>query len=299
MDGRTEKPISGILCLDKPEDITSFWCCSLLRKRLQTKKIGHGGTLDPMATGVLPILVGGATRAMDILPVQDKGYRASFRFGLTSDTEDIWGHVSETGKPLPTRRQLEDILPAFTGSLRQIPPMMSALKKDGVRLYDLARQGIEVERESREIQVYACTLISYDEQTGEGTLDFTVSKGTYIRTLCSDIGKALGCGAVMTALRRTMAAGYTLDQCISLQNAKEMDREELLKHILPTETAFASYPAVQVTSAQANRFRNGGALALDRLPVPVTETVRVYGDSQFLGLGKPDDKELKIYKLFL
>lgn len=299
MDITTEKPISGILCLDKPEDITSFWCCSLLRKRLQTKKIGHGGTLDPMATGVLPILIGNATRAMDILPIQDKGYRASFRFGFVSDTEDIWGHVSKTDKPVPSLKQLEDILPSFTGPLRQTPPMMSALKKDGVRLYDLARQGIEIERESREIHVYACTLVSYDEQTGEGTLDFTVSKGTYIRTLCSDIGKALGCGAVMTALRRTMAAGYTLEQCVSLQDAKEMGREELLSHILPTETAFESYPAVQVTPAQANRFRNGGALSLDRLPVPVTDIVRIHDNGQFLGLGKPEDTELKIYKLFL
>ena len=294
-----EQPtIHGILCLNKPEDITSFWCCSLIRKLLQTKKVGHGGTLDPMATGVLPILIGNATKAMDILPIQDKKYVASFRFGYTSNTQDVWGNVTATRKPIPTKEQLESILSHYTGEILQVPPMMSALQKDGVRLYDLARQGIEIEREPRKITIYSCNLLSYDEKTGEGKLDCHVSKGTYIRSLCDDIGKELGCGAIMTALTRTMAAGYTLNQCISLADAKEMSSEELATHILPTESAFSVYPILEVTPAQGVRFKNGGALALNRLPRAISETVRVYGDNHFLGLGKPEADSLQILKLF-
>ena len=215
--------MDGIFCLDKPADMTSFQCCAALRRLLGEKKIGHGGTLDPMATGVLPILVGRATRALDLLPVHDKRYTATLRFGYTSDTLDVWGTVTPTGRPLPSLSAIEAALPAFRGGIRQIPPMMSALKKDGVRLYDLARQGVEIEREARPVTIYSLDILGYDPAAGELRLDCHCSRGTYIRSLCDDLGRRLdGAGAIMTALRRTMAAGYTLEDCLPLEEARRL-----------------------------------------------------------------------------
>lgn len=292
--------IDGILCLDKPRDITSFACCSIFRRLLHTKKIGHAGTLDPMATGVLPLLVGNATRALDYLPVHDKRYTAAMRFGYTSDTQDIWGSVAATGGTLPSLQAIEEILPSFQGDILQIPPMMSALKRDGVRLYDLARKGIEIDREARPVTIYQLDLLNYNETAGELSFDCMCSKGTYIRTICSDIGEKLGCGAVMTSLRRTMAAGFSLDDCITLEDARRLSElDKLSEHLLPVEKVFAAYGEVTVSPAQAVRFANGGALSLDRLPVKVSDITRVHApDGSFLGLGKPEDEELKIYKLF-
>ncbi len=291
--------MNGILCLNKPAELTSFACCARVRRRLGVKKLGHGGTLDPMATGVLPLLIGNATRAMDLLPVQDKRYTASLQFGLTSDTQDIWGTVTETGAPLPTRAAVEEALPRFRGKLLQLPPMMSALKKDGVRLYDLARQGLEVERTPRPVTIHALEILSYDERRGVLAVDCHCSKGTYVRTLCHDLGQALGCGAVMTALCRTMAAGYTLDQCVSLDEALALPEEELAARVLPVASAFAAYPALPVSTAQGVRFRNGGALSIDRLHLPVEGIVRVYdAGGTFLGLGKREGDDLQVYKLF-
>ncbi len=292
--------LNGVFCLEKPAEMTSFLCCAVMRGVLHQKKIGHGGTLDPMATGVLPILCGNATKAMDILPCGDKRYRAGFRLGFTSNTQDIWGDVTETGVTrFPSVTLVQAALAPLQGDIMQVPPMTSALKKDGVRLYELARKGIEIEREPRPVTVYELTLVEYNEQTGEGIFDCFVSKGTYVRTLCHDMGQALGCGAVMTSLCRTMAAGYTLADCVTLEEAKTMTEDEIHAHLKPTETIFAPYPAVTVTPAQAVRFSNGGALALDRLHTDVTSTVRVKApDGSFLGLGVPQDGELKVSKLF-
>ena len=292
---------NGVLCVDKPPDMTSFLCVAIFRRLLGVKKLGHGGTLDPMATGVLPLLVGGATRAMDLLPVKQKRYVASFRLGCVSDTQDVWGTGRQTGAPLPSADAVEAALATFRGEIEQIPPMTSALKKDGVRLYELARKGVEVPRQPRPVTVYELTLLFYDQQTGEGSLDCLVSAGTYVRTLCHDLGQALGTGAVLTALRRTMAAGYALSDCITLEEARAMTQEELRARILPTESAFAVYPAVTVTAAQATRFRNGGGLALDRLPHPLDAStpVRVSDpDGAFLGLGQVGEQELSVLKLF-
>ena len=220
--------MDGILCIDKPEGMTSFLCVAVVRRLLGVKKIGHAGTLDPNATGVLPLLIGRATKTLDRLPVHDKSYTATLRFGAVSDTLDVWGQVQETGKPLPTLAEVEAALPRFRGEIMQVPPMTSALKKDGVRLYDLARQGIEVEREARPITIYELVLLEYNEKEGLLTLHCACSKGTYIRTLCDDLGRVLGCGAVMTALRRTAAAGYPLSDCITLDQAKEMAEQGTL-----------------------------------------------------------------------
>jgi len=267
---------------------------------LGVKKVGHAGTLDPGATGVLPLLVGRATKALDRLPVHDKRYTATLHFGAVSDTLDIWGTVTETGAPLPTLTAIEEALPAFRGNILQVPPMTAALKKEGVRLDDLARQGIEVEREARPVTIYELNLLEYDPVNGLLTLDCLCSKGTYIRTLCDDLGRVLGCGAVMTALRRTMAAGYTTEQCITLDEAKELAEQGTLStRLLTVESAFITYPALTVSAAQATRFGNGGQLALERLRQPVNGPVRVYApDGRFVGLGSPKDDQLAIDCLF-
>jgi len=288
--------MDGILCIDKPEGMTSFLCVAVVRRLLGVKKIGHAGTLDPNATGVLPLLIGRATKTLDRLPVQDKSYTATLRFGAVSDTLDVWGQVQETGKPTPSLAEIEAVLPQFRGAILQVPPMASALKKDGVRLYDLARQGIEVEREARPVTVYALELLDYNQQEGLLTLHCACSKGTYIRTLCDDLGRVLGCGAVMTALRRTAAAGYPLSDCITLDEAKQLAEEGTLQQrILPIETALSAYPALTVSAPQANRFRNGGALDLVRLKEAVTGPVRVYDpDGVCIALGVPEDGQLKM-----
>ncbi len=286
--------MDGLLCIDKPAGMTSFSCCAALRRWLHIKKVGHAGTLDPGATGVLPLMVGRATRAVSHLPCHDKAYRATLRFGLVSNTLDIWGEVAATGAPVPGQQEIEDILPRFRGDIVQVPPMVSALKKDGVRLYELARQGVEVEREARPVTVYTLEIRDYDRAAGTLTFDCRCSAGTYIRTLCDDMGRLLGCGAVMTALRRTMAAGYTLEQCVSFEEAERLAEEgTLADRLLPVESAFLTFPAVTVSPAQAVRFRNGGALALDRLKEPVKGVVRVKDpDGGFLGLGVPKEQEL-------
>ena len=288
--------MDGIRCMDKPEGMTSFLCVAILRRLLGVKKVGHAGTLDPNATGVLPLLVGRATKTLDRLPVHDKSYTATMRFGAVSDTLDVWGTVTETGSPLPTRAAVEAALPAFRGDIMQVPPMTSALKKDGVRLYELARQGIEIEREARPVTIYELELLEYDETAGELTIHCACSKGTYIRTLCDDLGRMLGCGAVMTALRRTAAAGYTLADCITVDEAKALaEAGQLGTRVLPIETILASYPAITVTAPHAARFRNGGALDLARLKATVEGPVRVYDpDGVCMALGVPVDGQLQM-----
>lgn len=292
--------VNGILCLDKPSDMTSFSCCAVVRRLLGVKKVGHAGTLDPQATGVLPIMVGNATRALDFLPDHTKRYTATLRFGATSDTLDVWGQIVETDRPLPTKEAVESALSAFRGDILQVPPMVSALKKDGRRLYDLAREGIVVEREARPVTVHALTLTAFDTAAGVATLDCTCSKGTYIRTICDDLGQALGCGAIMTALRRTSAIGLPETQAITLDEARALaESGTLAARLIPLDTALVEYPAITVSEAQAVRFRNGGALALERLKVRPTALCRVYDPAEnFIGLGRPTEEELAVARLF-
>lgn len=292
--------MDGILCFDKPQEMTSFAACALLRRLLGEKRVGHAGTLDPMATGVLPLFFGKATRAIPLLPCHDKTYVATLQFGKQSDTLDVWGAVTDTGRPLPTRAAVDEALTAFRGDIWQVPPMTSALKKDGVRLYELARKGVEVAREARPVTVYDLTVLAYDEAVGALTFSCSCSAGTYIRSICDDLGRALGCGAVMTALRRTMAAGYPIDACLTPDDCRRLVEEGTLSaHLLSTDSAFSSYERVTVSAAQTTRFSKGGALFLQRLTAPVTDTVRVYApDGRFLGLGAPQDDELRVLRLF-
>ena len=208
--------MNGVIVIDKPADFTSFDVIAVVRRLTGQRKTGHTGTLDPNATGVLPVLLGAATKAQDRIPNHDKSYLAQFRLGLTTDTLDIWGEVKTETPCCVTEDDVRSLLPRFSGEIMQVPPMYSALKKDGQRLYDLARKGVEVEREARPVTVYRLELVSFNSETQTGELAVSCSKGTYVRTLIDDIGQALGVGAVMTALRRTEACGFTLSDCVTL-----------------------------------------------------------------------------------
>ena len=254
----------GIVLIDKPEGFTSFDAVAVMRGALHTKKIGHTGTLDPMATGVLPLLVGKATKLCDIMPVKDKRYVAEIKFGMTTDTLDVTGKLKKAVECDVSEREFCEILPEFTGEIMQVPPMFSAISKNGVRLYELARQGIEIEREARPVTVYSLKNLGKTEKNSFA-LEIYCSSGTYIRTLADDMGRRLGVGGCMKSLRRTSACGYSIDRCISLEKARNMTPEQL---ILPVDTAVESFPRVRVSAAQAKRFSNGGQLSLDRLKLP-------------------------------
>ncbi len=298
--------MNGIIVIDKENGYTSFDVVAKMRRICGEKKIGHTGTLDPMATGVLPILIGNATKAQSLLPESDKEYEATFSFGITTDTLDITGKVLSQTESNVKSEDLEAVLPQFRGDIMQLPPMYSAVSKDGVRLYELARKGLVTEREARPITVYKLDLLNFDEQLQSAQILVKCSKGTYIRSICDDIGQVLGCGAVMTSLRRVTACGYTLDDAITLEKAKELSENGMLEEYLrPTESVFACYPSVKVTEAQAVRFKNGGGLMLSRTDVDDNSEngayYRVYNSSDvFLGLGyvNKEKEELSVKKQF-
>lgn len=296
--------MTGIICLDKQEHMTSFSAVARARRITGEKKAGHAGTLDPMATGILPVLFGGATRFMEFLPVHDKGYRARIQLGMTTDTLDTTGTVLTRSGVRVSKAQVEQALAAFRGDILQVPPMYSALSKNGVRLYELARRGEEVERQARPVTIYRLELTEFDGQTQECTLNVLCSKGTYIRSLADDLGRMLGCGAVMSGLRRTYAAGFSLKDCVTLDALSELAQQgKLSQCMIPLERALAAYPSLSVTQAQAVRFANGGALDADRLRFAEKRDglFRVYSpDERFLGLGEllPGERELKVRRVF-
>ena len=283
--------MTGIIPIDKPAGITSFGAVARMRKILNMKKIGHAGTLDPMATGVLPILVGSATRFLEYLPCKDKRYTAVIQLGFETDTLDTTGEIVSRCAKKISRPALDEAVSCFIGKIRQIPPMYSAVQKDGVRLYELARKGEVVERDAREIEVYAFRVLDFDEQKQEFTADIACSAGTYIRTLAEDIGKKLGCGACLAGLRRTEGSGFKLESCYSLEEVEEYAAQHRLeKRMVAIEDALSFYPAVYVSEKQAVRFSNGGELDLERLKGHYEAGLYRIFDPQevFLGLGEAD-----------
>lgn len=299
--------MNGIIVMDKPGGMTSFDVVAVMRGLSREKKIGHTGTLDPMATGVLPLLLGRATKAAALLEDTGKEYEAGFRLGIATDTQDITGKIISQSEKMITKRQAEDILSRFRGEIWQLPPMVSALSVNGRRLYDLARQGIEVERKKRPITITSLELLEFDEPSQAGRLVVACSKGTYIRTLCNDIGEALGTCGVMTSLRRTKAAGFTLADSVKLEKARELSADgRLTERLLPVESLFFSRPVVSVSAAQARRFSNGGALDLARTALRSVcprdgEVFRVHSPERiFLGLGTvtAEKSELRVLRLF-
>lgn len=297
--------MNGILCMNKPQDFTSFDVIGKLRGILHMKRLGHTGTLDPMATGVLPILVGTATKACDILPNQDKTYQATVVFGKATDTLDIWGKpLQDYPEQHVTEAALRAILPEFLGDITQLPPMYSAVSVNGKRLYELARKGETVERPTRTVHIGAITLDAFDETQQTATLTVSCGKGTYIRTLLSDIGQRLGGDAVMTALTRTAACGYPLQECLTFEQvAAAMADGTLEEHLLPTDSLFSSYPKLRLNAAQERMFCNGVKLDLNRLRnlQPDQDIYTVYGATgTFLGTALADrtQQELRIGKRF-
>lgn len=277
--------MTGIIPFYKGENITSFFAVSRVRRICGEKKAGHTGTLDPNATGVLPIALGGATRFIELFPTHKKAYMATFKTGIETDTLDIWGKVT---KECDKKATLEEILVAadsFRGEIMQLPPMFSALKKDGVRLYELARKGEEIERELRKCEIYTLEI---GEKDGEFTLFCECSAGTYIRSLISDIGKSAGTCATMTSLERTYACGVSLEDCYTLEQLTYLAQKgETEKAIIPVDKLLSEYPAVIVTDSQAVRFKNGGALMASRVRgLNALGLYRVYGNNEFLGLGE-------------
>lgn len=279
--------MTGIICLDKPRDMSSFMAVKRASRILGVKKAGHTGTLDPMATGVLVIMLGHCTRFIELLPEHRKSYTARVKLGVTTDTLDITGEILTTCDVNVTKEQLLSACENFKGEIMQTPPMYSALKKDGERLYDLARKGIEIEREQRKITIEKLEI--YDFDGVEFSMDVTCSAGTYIRSLCDDIGRVLGCGAVMTELRRTEANGFSIENSVTLEELEKLVSENKAESVITSvEKALMSYPEITVTKPQANRFHNGGALDYERLhgnyPVGI---YRVYSPEKILlGLGE-------------
>lgn len=295
--------MNGVLIINKPMDFTSFDAVAVTRKKSGQRKTGHCGTLDPNATGVLPILLGAATKAQDILPNHDKEYVAELKFGIETDTLDIWGNILREEKSAVTKEQFETILADFRGEILQVPPMYSALKQNGKRLYDLARQGIEVKREARPVTIYSLVCEGFSAENQTAKIRVSCSKGTYIRSLIDDIGKALDTFAVMTSLIRTKACGFSLSESISMDELKSLTPEEIKAKLLPIERLFDTYREVTVSEAQSIRFKNGGALGLERLRTlpkdySENEIFRVKFNDKFLGLGIIKETELKIFKFF-
>jgi tRNA pseudouridine55 synthase len=263
--------MNGIICVYKPSGYTSFDVIAIMRRLMNTKKIGHSGTLDPMAEGVLPVFAGAATKAVDFCPDTDKEYRAAFKIGYTTDTQDSTGRIlSEAGKCFVPRPRIEKAVKRFIGEIEQIPPMYSAVKVDGKRLYQLARKGIEVERKSRKITVHEIKLEEYDSGSGEGVLRVACSKGTYIRTLIHDMGQELAFGAVMTALQRSMSNGFTLDDCHTLDTLRSVyarNPEHLTELMTPIDRLFSDYPRADLDETQTRLFSNGVVLNADLVRV--------------------------------
>lgn len=304
MAGVNENELCGIICVNKPQGFTSFDVIAKMRGILKMKRLGHAGTLDPMATGVLPVFAGRATKACDILPDRDKTYEAGFRFGITTDTQDVTGTVTEERPANVTSKQLEQVLGSFRGDIMQVPPMYSAVSVGGKRLYDLARKGIEVEREARAVTIYKLDILSFNEMEQSGILTVSCSKGTYIRTLINDIGETLGCGGIMTSLVRTAACGFTLSDCVTIEQLQDIANEggDFSPFIKPIENVFAELPAVRLSPAQEKMYRNGVKLDLNRINCSKSaECVKVYGESGFIGTALPDHENgiLRVEKTFI
>ena len=328
----SSQELSGVLVLNKPRGMTSHDCVNRIRRLYNTKKVGHTGTLDPDAVGVLPILIGRAAKAADVLPDTDKIYRAGLKLGLKTDTEDITGEVLSRGTTVDadgrTIYALDDVKRVaadFVGEIMQVPPMYSALKRDGKKLVDLARQGIVVEREPRPVTIYSlevslpdrdglsssdkvdCMMSDRDGNISEPDYMLTVacSKGTYIRTLCADIGNALGCGGVMCSLTRLKASGFDISDSVTLDTLESLEAPERERLLCPVESLFCDYPAVRLKPFFEKLAHCGNELYQKKLGIeyPVGQRIRLYGEGGFFALGEvrsyPDGDAIKPIRLFV
>ena len=283
--------MNGIVIVDKPQEWTSQDVTARLRRVFNTRRIGHGGTLDPMATGVLPVFVGRATRGVEFFEHAEKAYEAVLLLGRTTDTEDVFGTTLEEREVAISEQEFLDILPKFRGKIQQVPPMYSALKVNGQKLCDLARKGKEVERQPREIEIFELNCLEFNGTTAR--LRVRCSKGTYIRTLCKDIGEALGCGGCMQELRRVQAGEYTIAEAIPLQEL--LDTQEAEKYLRGVDTMFRNHPEVTLTPNQEKRCRCGNSFSVKL----EDGTYRAYSQGgEFLMLAKVEAGVMTTVKSF-
>ncbi len=300
---------TGILLVDKPAGMTSHDVVGRVRRLFSTKKVGHTGTLDPMATGVLVVLIGRAAKASEYVSHDQKAYLATLRLGLTSDTEDIYGKIYPASIrkscDLPSEETVAHVVSRFMGKIKQVPPMYSALKVGGRKLCDIARQGGQIEREARKIEIMDIRL-SKGQYPSDYRLSVSCSGGTYIRTLCADIGSALGCGGVMASLRRTMAGHFSIEQCHTLEALEQKTYEERVSLLLPIETLFGELPSINLPAFYETLCRNGCELYQSRIKTDFDLGSRVRlcsAQGDFFALGEVQSFEtgtaIKAIKLFV
>lgn len=293
--------INGIIVVNKPQNWTSHDCVAVMRRAVGVKRIGHTGTLDPMATGVLPVCIGTSARIMEYLDLDNKTYRCTMKLGITTDTEDVWGEVLTEADPSSvTEEQIREVFAGFVGEIEQIPPKYSALKVNGKKLYEYARAGQDVEIKSRKI-----TISSIDIEKIEGdeiTFVVVCSKGTYVRTICKDIGDKLGCGAAMSALTRIASGIFTLEEAIDIEKIKEMTKEEIIEKLYPTDYPLIHFGRINLTAIQAKDFVNGKRMKRENLEIVDAskheEMYNVYYGDEFLGVAQFDRHILKSHKVF-
>lgn len=299
-----EKEYCGVILVNKHKGVTSHDIVFKIRRLFGTKKVGHTGTLDPLATGVLPILIGRGAKAAEYLLAENKEYRAQITLGLTTDTEDITGKILTKTDTLPTKEQFFEAISHFIGKIMQTPPMYSALKVDGKKLCDLAREGKTVERQAREIEIFNIIPSVIDEQKGAYELLVSCSKGTYIRTLCADIGAYLGCGAVMSELERTQSGDFRIENTKSITEIEQMEMAQREELILPIESLFTSAPEVILPDFYARLCRSGCEIYQHKIKTSYNEGgfVRLSDKNGFFALGQvkayPDGTAIKAIKLF-
>lgn len=286
----------GLILLDKPKGITSFSAVNAIKRKAHEKRVGHTGTLDPMATGVLPVLLGRATALSSLLLEGDKKYIAEIKLGVATDTDDITGNVISERKVNITPDELSKTVSGFLGVIDQRPPSYSAIKKDGVRLYTLARKGEEIEIPTRKVEIFEANILSPLNEEDIFKVEFLVSKGTYIRSLARDLGESLGCGATLYSLRRTKTSQFSIENCVPLDDINE---ENIENYILSEETVVSHLKEINVTQKQAIRFCNGGQLSFDRLQIPTdnfydNQLFRIKHNGLFLGVGYADCENTQI-----
>ncbi|MBQ8595920.1 MAG: tRNA pseudouridine(55) synthase TruB [Oscillospiraceae bacterium] len=294
--------MTGILPVKKPAGFTSFDVIGKLRGVVKTRKIGHSGTLDPMATGVLPLFFGGATKCCDFLPNEDKRYVADIKFGIVTDTQDTTGHVLKESESRVTEGEFAEVMSGFIGKQMQTPPMFSAVKINGRPLYDLAREGKVVERAQKEIEVYDIKLLEFDEHAQTARIEVFCGKGTFIRTLINDMGEKLGCGASMSALERTMAAGFELFECFTISEIEEMmEKGNFEEHLIPIERLYENLPKIVLGDFDKRLYRSGVPLELQKRGWGgISGNIAVFDEGgMLLGISFMDEEanELKLRKM--
>ena len=298
--------LSGVLIVNKHEGVTSHDIVGKIRKLFGTRRVGHTGTLDPMATGVLVVLIGRAAKAAEYLASDSKAYRARLRLGLTTDSEDTTGSILTTCESIPENKDLQEVLPRFRGKIQQIPPMYSALKVNGRKLCDLARSGVEIDRQARPVTIFSIDTEKTDSPT-DYILSVKCSSGTYIRTLCADIGASLGCGGAMATLARTLAGSFEIQQAHTIEELEALTPDERISLLIPTESLFEDLTAVKLPAFYEKLCRNGCEIYLNKLrlsnALSLNQRVRLCSQNgEFFALGEVREYEsgtaIKAIKLF-